>query len=123
MGYPMSAIFGSFHPTITTGIVSNPFGFGEQAGEFQMTTKINPGNSGGPVFNEFGKIVGVATARLNRAEIFEDEGLIADGISVGVTAARALEFLNQPADDSDRSAQSYRSDSYTHLTLPTSPHV
>ena len=108
MGYPMSAIFGSFHPTITTGIVSNPFGFGEQAGEFQMTTKINPGNSGGPVFNEFGKIVGVATARLNRAEIFEDEGLIADGISVGVTAARALEFLNQPADDSDRSAQSYR---------------
>ena len=45
---------------------------------------------------------------LNRPEIFEDEGLIADGISVGVTAARALEFLNQPADDSDRSAQSYR---------------
>ena len=108
IGYPMSAIFGSFHPTITTGIVSNPFGFGEQEGEFQMTTKINPGNSGGPVFNEFGKIVGVATARLNRAEIFEDEGLIADGISVGVTSARALEFLNRPAGDIDPNAQSYR---------------
>ena len=96
LGYPMSAIFGSFHPTITTGIVSNPFGFGEQPGMFQMTTKINPGNSGGPIFNEFGKIVGVATARLNRAEIFQDEGLIAESISIGVNAERALDFLNQP---------------------------
>ena len=96
LGYPMSAIFGSFHPTITTGIVSNPFGFGEQPGMFQMTTKINPGNSGGPIFNEFGKIVGVATAKLNQAEIFQDEGLIAESISIGVTSERALEFLNQP---------------------------
>ena len=68
LGYPMSAIFGSFHPTITRGIVSNPYGFAEQQGEFQMTTKINPGNSGGPIFNEYGKIVGVATARLDKAE-------------------------------------------------------
>ena len=96
LGYPMSAIFGSFHPTITKGIVSNPFGFGEQPGMFQMTTKINPGNSGGPIFNEFGKIVGVATARLNQAEIFQDEGLIAESMSVGVTSERALKFLNQP---------------------------
>ncbi len=108
IGYPMSAIFGSLHPTITTGIVSNPFGFGEQDGEFQMTTKINSGNSGGPVFNEFGKIVGVATARLNRAEIFKDEGVIADGISVGVTSARALKFLNQAVGEIDPNAQSYR---------------
>ena len=96
LGYPMSAIFGSFHPTITTGIVSNPFGFGEQSGEFQMTTKINPGNSGGPIFNKFGRIVGVATARLNRAEILQDEGLIADSMSIGVTSERAIKFLNQP---------------------------
>ena len=61
-----------------------------------MTTKINPGNSGGPIFNEFGKIVGVATAKLNQAEIFQDEGLIAESISIGVTSERALEFLNQP---------------------------
>ena len=96
LGYPMSAIFGSFHPTITSGIVSNPFGFGEQPGEFQMTTKINPGNSGGPIFNQFGKIVGVATARLDKAGIFKDEGIIADSMSIGVTSERALKFLNQP---------------------------
>ena len=92
----MSAIFGSFHPTITSGIVSNPFGFGEQPGEFQMTTKINPGNSGGPIFNQFGKIVGLATARLDKAGIFKDEGIIADSMSIGVTSERALKFLNQP---------------------------
>lgn len=96
LGYPMSAIFGSFHPTITSGIVSNPYGFAEQQGEFQMTTKINPGNSGGPIFNEYGKIVGVATARLDKAGIFQDEGIIADSISIGVTSERAIKFLNQP---------------------------
>ena len=104
LGYPMSAIFGSFHPTITTGIVSNPFGFGEQPGMFQMTTKINPGNSGGPIFNKFGKIVGVATAKLNQAEIFQDEGLIAESISIGVTSERAREFLNQPKSPSQAAA-------------------
>ena len=79
-------------PTITSGIVSNPFGFGEQPGEFQMTTKINPGNSGGPIFNEFGKIVGVATARLDKAGIFKDEGIIADSMSIGDVRTRPEVF-------------------------------
>ena len=38
----------------------------------------------------------MATAKLNQAEIFQDEGLIAESISIGVTSERALEFLNQP---------------------------
>ena len=64
MGYPMASTFGSFHPTITTGIVSNATGFAETPGEFQITAGINPGNSGGPIFNKFGKIVGVPLVEL-----------------------------------------------------------
>ena len=59
-----------------------------------MTTKINPGNSGGPVFNEFGKIVGVATARLNRAEIFEDEGRLP---TASVSVSRRVPGIFEPA--------------------------
>ena len=96
MGYPMSSIFGTFHPTITAGIVSNPLGFGGMEGEFQMTAKINPGNSGGPIFNKNGQIVGIATGKLNKTQILEEDGFIPEDISFGVTSQRALEFINRP---------------------------
>ena len=96
MGYPMSSIFGTFHPTITAGIVSNPLGFGGTEGEFQMTAKINPGNSGGPIFNTNGQIVGIATGKLNKTQILEEDGFIPEDISFGVTSQRALEFMNRP---------------------------
>ena len=38
IGYPMSSVFGSFHPTITEGIISNPLGFGEREQELQAGT-------------------------------------------------------------------------------------
>ena len=96
MGYPMSSIFGTFHPTITAGIVSNPLGFGGMEGEFQMTPKINPGNSGGPIFNKNGQIVGIATGKLNKTQILEEDGFIPEDISFGVKSQRALEFMNRP---------------------------
>ena len=100
MGYPMSSIFGTFHPTITTGIVSNPLGFGGAEGQFQMTAKINPGNSGGPIFNRFGQIVGVATGNVDKALILEEDGFIPEDISFGVTSRRAYDFLNRPTSSS-----------------------
>ncbi len=96
MGYPMSSIFGTFHPTITAGIVSNPLGFDGAEGEFQMTAKINPGTSGGPIFNKNGQIVGITTGTLNKTKILEEDGFIPENISFGVTSQRALEFMNRP---------------------------
>ncbi len=96
MGYPMSSIFGTFHPTITAGIVSNPLGFDGAEGEFQMTAKINPGTSGGPIFNKNGQIVGITTGTLNKTKILEEDGFIPENISFGVTSQRALKFMNRP---------------------------
>ena len=107
MGYPMSSIFGTFHPTITAGIVSNPLGFGGMEGEFQITAKINPGNSGGPIFNKKGQIVGIATGKLNKSQIFEEDGFIPEDISYGVTSERAHEFLNRPIPASNRISYEY----------------
>ena len=96
MGYPMASIFGSFHPTLTTGIVSNPKGFGGKEGEFQTTAKINPGNSGGPIFNIYGEIVGLATGNVDREKVRQEDGLIISDLAFGVNAPRIIQFLNRP---------------------------
>ncbi|MDA8855955.1 serine protease, partial [Alphaproteobacteria bacterium] len=93
IGYPAAGLFGTFHPSITSGIISNPRGFGGKEGEFQMTAKINPGNSGGPIFNKYGEIVGLATGGLSK-KVMEEESL--NNTFYGVTAIRALNFINRP---------------------------
>ncbi len=35
---------------------------------YQMNIAINPGNSGGPVFDSYGRVIGVATLKSNKAE-------------------------------------------------------
>jgi len=96
MGYPMAFTLGTFHPTITKGIVSNELGFGETRGEFQITAKVHPGNSGGPIFNKFGRIVGVATGGLDKTDILEKDGFIPDGINYAVSSDRIKSFLSEP---------------------------
>ena len=49
--------------TLTSGIVG-----GMSEGWIQIDAAVNPGNSGGPVLAEDGTVIGVVSARLNRAE-------------------------------------------------------
>ena len=107
MGYPMAMTLGMFHPSITEGIVTNPRGFGEEAGTFQMSAQINPGNSGGPIFNNQGQIVGVATGGLNKKIFFEEDGFIPNDVNYGVTTERVISFLEQPIPASLSTPQTY----------------
>lgn len=116
MGYPMASIFGTFHPTLTTGVVSNPKGFGGKEGEFQTTAKINPGNSGGPIFNVYGEIVGLATGGVNREKVREEDGLILSDLAFGVNAPRIIQFLNRPIPASMSAKYEYSSaDLYKYM--------
>ena len=74
MGYPMSSVLGRYNPSISEGIVSKASGFGELAGEFQITAKMNKGNSGGPIFNNNGQIIGIAVGKLNKKEVLNQDG-------------------------------------------------
>ncbi len=49
--------------TVTTGIVSNTERKLSNNSYIQTTAPINPGNSGGPLFNGFGEVIGVVTAK------------------------------------------------------------
>ena len=116
MGYPMASIFGTFHPTLTTGVVSNPRGFGGKEGEFQTTAKINPGNSGGPIFNVYGEIVGLATGVVNREKVRQEDGLILADLAFGVNSPRIIQFLNRPIPASMSAKYEYSSaDLYKYM--------
>ncbi len=61
-GFPLSDVLGN-NLKVTSGSVS---GLNQEAGSriFQVDAAINPGNSGGPLVNEFGDVIGVASAKL-----------------------------------------------------------
>jgi serine protease Do len=51
----------------TTGIVSNVYPSGDARPVFQTQIPLNPGNSGGPVFDRQGRVVGIVTWGIERA--------------------------------------------------------
>ena len=82
----------------------------------QTDVAINPGNSGGPIFNKYGEIVGLATGGVNREGVLKEEGIIISDISYGVTAERAVNFLNRPIQISSKSRYNYSSaDLYKYM--------
>ena len=96
MGYPMSSILGRYNPSISEGIVSKTSGFGEMAGQFQITAKMNKGNSGGPIFNDKGQIVGISVGKLNKNEVLKTDGFIPEDVNVGISGQVVTNFLNMP---------------------------
>ena len=96
MGYPMSSILGRYNPSISQGIISKTSGFGEMAGEFQITAKMNKGNSGGPIFNDKGQIIGISVGKLNKSEVLKKDGFIPEDVNVGISGPVVLNFLNMP---------------------------
>ena len=96
MGYPMSSILGRYNPSISQGIISKTSGFGEVAGQFQVTAKMNKGNSGGPIFNDKGQIIGISVGKLNKNEVLKNDGFIPEDVNVGISGQVVLNFLNMP---------------------------
>ena len=96
LGYPISSLIGSFHPSITEGIISNPVGFEGKIEEFQITAKINPGNSGGPIINKFGKIVGIVAGKIDKDKNMKKQGFIPEDINIAINSSTILSFLDLP---------------------------
>ena len=77
-GYPLGSDFGTT-AAISRGIVSRLFTAGGVSW-IQTDAAINPGNSGGPLFDECGRVAGVASWRIEESQSGRD----ADGLGFAV---------------------------------------
>lgn len=67
MGFPMPGLQG-FSPKVTKGVISGIDGFMGDVREYQIDATIQPGNSGGPLFDTYGRLVGVLVATLKKGQ-------------------------------------------------------
>jgi len=97
IGFPLSQIFGSQYPVISTGIVSSNFGYMESESQFQVTAKMNPGNSGGPVFNKRGQVIGVAVAKLDKKQIEKSSGKMPEDVNFALKGGNITKMVGRAA--------------------------
>ena len=67
LGYPMTAVMGE-EVKFTDGKISSRTGVQGDLSMYQISVPIQPGNSGGPLFDNYGYVVGITSAGLNREE-------------------------------------------------------
>ena len=116
MGYPLTAVLGTHHPSITEGIVSKEAGFGDMQNHFLLTANINQGNSGGPIFGRDGRVLGIAVGKLDKNKILEETGLLPEDVNVGIKGQEIRRFLRStsPPSSDPRPALSPR-EAYSKL--------
>ena len=78
-GYPLDSLVSVANAGISRGIVSRLFTAGGVSW-IQTDAAINPGNSGGPLFDECGRVAGVASWRIEESRSGRD----ADGLGFAV---------------------------------------
>jgi S1-C subfamily serine protease len=93
LGYPLPDIMGSTLK-VTTGTISSVYGFRNDPRTYQFSAQIQSGNSGGPLLNLQGEVIGVVTAKLNAATVFEWTGDLPDSVSYAVKSAYLQPLLD-----------------------------
>lgn len=84
-----------FKPSVSWGIISGTHRYQYPSGTFleytdalQTDAAVNPGNSGGPLFNGFGKLIGI-----NGRCSFEKRGRINVGVGYAISSNQLRRFL------------------------------
>ena len=95
MGYPLWYLLGTETPSITNGLVSKNSGMNDDPKMFQITAKINKGNSGGPVFDRFGNLIGLTTAKLDTEALRQSEGVDPEGVNFIYQSREILDFAGR----------------------------
>jgi len=86
IGYPHPDLMGS-EPKITDGIISSLTGIGNDPRTYQISVPLQSGNSGGPLLNMNGEVVGITTAKISAAKVFEWTGDLPQNVNYAVKTA------------------------------------
>lgn len=96
LGYPHTAIMGS-NAKLSTGIVNSTTGLRDDPRLYQISVPVQSGNSGGPLLNRNGEVVGLVTAKLSAAQVYEWTGDLPQNVNYAVKVG-FLDALLQRAD-------------------------
>jgi len=91
-GFPYGDLY-SNTIKVTKGIVSAVKGMSDDSGQFQMDAAVQHGNSGGPIYDEYGNIVGVVVAQLNKLKVAKVIGSLPENVNFGIKASTVKQFL------------------------------
>ena len=70
----------------------------------QVDTAINPGNSGGPLFNSYGEVVGIVTAKTSTAD---SRGTAAEGLGFAIPIDDVLSMLKDIMENGQVTSHAY----------------
>jgi S1-C subfamily serine protease len=87
IGYPVRNQLGGYN--VTEGLLSSLRGLRGDQTNFQYTAPTQPGNSGGPVIDEYGTVIGVVVAQLDKLP----EDRRAQNVNFGIQGKTARIFL------------------------------
>jgi S1-C subfamily serine protease len=92
VGFPLHGQL-SDAPSVSSGIVSNALGPGNDARLFQFTAPIQPGNSGGPLVDTSGLVAGVVVATLTSAKFPNEAQALPQNVNFAIRANVARSFM------------------------------
>jgi S1-C subfamily serine protease len=93
IGYPLAGDLAS-GIKVTTGAVSSLAGPGDDTRLVQVTAPIQPGNSGGPLLNDYGNVIGVVQATLNKMKFAVETGRIPENVNFAIKSSIVRVFLD-----------------------------
>ncbi len=83
LGYPHTDIMGN-NAKLTTGIVNSITGMRDDPRLYQISVPVQAGNSGGPLVNRDGAVVGLVTAKLSAAQVYQWTGDLPQNVNYAV---------------------------------------
>lgn len=92
IGFPNTEMQG-YSPKLTKGEISSLAGLMDDMRYFQISVPVQPGNSGGALFDTFGNVIGVVTAKLNQRAAIAQTGTIAENVNYAIKSDRLISFL------------------------------
>jgi S1-C subfamily serine protease len=83
LGYPHTQIMGN-NAKLSTGIVNSTTGLRDDPRLYQISVPVQSGNSGGPLLNRNGEVVGLVTAKLSAAQVYQWTGDLPQNVNYAV---------------------------------------